>query len=138
MKEMLDGVGLVSFLKTSGGKGYHVTVPTKAEADYKKVGEFCRAAAEYLEKKYPDSYTSNIRKAARKGRQFIDWLRNGKGATSVCPYSLRAREGAKVAMPIYWEELKDAAPDFADIAVALKRLRQPDPWRDFFEILKSH
>lgn len=138
LKEMLDGVGLVSFLKTSGGKGYHVTVPTKAEADYKKVGEFCRAAAEYLEKKYPDSYTSNIRKAARKGRQFIDWLRNGKGATSVCPYSLRAREGAKVAMPIYWEELKDAAPDFADIAVALKRLRQPDPWRDFFEILKSH
>lgn len=138
LKAMLDEIGLKSFVKTSGGKGYHVTVPTKAEADYEQVKAFCKAAAQYLEKKHPDLYTSNIRKAARKGRQFIDWMRNIKGATSVCPYSLRAREGARAAVPIFWQEIKKLPPDFADMDAALKRLKQPDPWQDFFEILKSH
>jgi bifunctional non-homologous end joining protein LigD len=86
-----------------------------------------------MEQKWPDRYTSNVRKSQRKNRIFIDWIRNGRGATSVAPYSLRARKGATVSMPIAWDELDTAAPDGFNIENALKRLGGKDPWKDFYK-----
>jgi bifunctional non-homologous end joining protein LigD len=89
--------------------------------------------AKTMEAMWPDRYTSNVRKEQRRGRIFIDWIRNGRGATSVAPYSARAREGAPVSMPISWEELDTVAPNGVAIGDAVKRLRKKDPWEGFFE-----
>ena len=94
--------------------------------------DFAKRVAQVMEHKWPDRYTSNVRKANRAGKIFIDWIRNGRGATSVAPYSLRAREGAKVSMPIAWDELDVVAPDGITIADALARIAgNEDPWEDF-------
>lgn len=87
-----------------------------------------------MEEKWPEKYTTNIRKKERKGKIFIDWLRNSRGATCVAPYSLRVRELPRVSMPIAWSELDKIAPDGVDIAMAKKRLSKKDPWADFFEV----
>lgn len=133
LKSVLDALNLKSFLKTSGGKGYHVVVPLIPDAPWDKFHDFAKNTAKLMESKWPNKYTSNIRKAARKGRIFIDWVRNGRGATSVAPYSLRARDGAKASVPISWEELDTIAPDGVDMFGAIQRLNQPDPWSDFFK-----
>ncbi|NLC03934.1 MAG: DNA ligase, partial [Tissierellia bacterium] len=73
------------------------------------------------------------RKEKRKNKIFIDWLRNGRGATSVAPYSIRARKGAKVSMPILWKELDEVAPDDINMKQAILRTREEDPWKGFFE-----
>ncbi len=134
LKSILDEIGLVSFLKTSGGKGYHVVVPTKKLKTWKKTREFCKNIAELMETKWPDKYTSNIRKEARKGKIFIDWVRNTKGATSVAPYSLRVRKKASVSMPIKWSELDKIKPDEITMEEAVKRLKRKDPWEKFYEV----
>lgn len=131
LKSVLDGLGLKAFLKTSGGKGYHIVVPFQPKTDWDTFHDFARRVAEVMEAKWPDRYTSNIRKSKRGGKIFIDWIRNGRGATSVAPYSLRARPGAKVSMPIAWNELDSVAPDGIDYKDALQRLEIPDPWKDF-------
>lgn len=131
LKAVLEELRLPAFLKTSGGKGYHVVVPFAATVDWESFRAFARDVAVLLTERYPDRYTANMRKIARKGKIFIDWARNTRGATSVAPYSLRARPGAKVAMPIAWDELDDVTPDFFDLTAALKRLREPDPWAYF-------
>ncbi|MPM38526.1 Multifunctional non-homologous end joining protein LigD [bioreactor metagenome] len=87
-----------------------------------------------MEQKWPDRYTANIRKAKRTDKIFIDWIRNGRGATSIAPYSLRARRGAKVSMPIAWDELDTVAPNGVDMAEALRRVELSDPWKGFFEV----
>ncbi|MFA5450357.1 MAG: DNA ligase, partial [Clostridia bacterium] len=84
--------------------------------------------------KFSDRYTTNMRKEKRKGKIFVDWVRNGRGATSVAPYSLRAREGARVAMPISWDELDTMPPDGITITEALARLNASDPWEQFANI----
>ena len=133
IKGILDELSLRSYLKTSGGKGYHVVVPLKPAASWDAFHGFARRVAEVMERKWPDRYTSNVRKVNRKGRIFIDWIRNGRGATSVAPYSLRARKGARVSMPISWEELDAVAPDGVTMADALLRIRGDDPWKGFFQ-----
>ena len=75
-----------------------------------------------------------MRKDCRKGKIFIDWVRNGRGATSIAPYSLRARKGATVSMPIFWNELDKIAPNEITIFNARERLRKKDPWSNFFKI----
>lgn len=132
MKEILDELSLTSFLKTSGGKGYHVVVPLNATSDWEVVREFAKLCAQAMEERWPDRYTSNMRKEKRKGKIFIDWVRNGRSATSVAAYSLRAREGAPVSMPILWEELDDVLPNGIRLKDALERLKKEDPWKDFF------
>jgi bifunctional non-homologous end joining protein LigD len=134
IKKVLDQLSLVSYLKTSGGKGYHVVVPFMPSADWDMFHDFARRIAELMEQKWPDRYTSNVRKANRKNKIFIDWIRNGRGATSIAPYSVRARKGAKVSMPITWNELDTVAPDGVDLEDALKRIGGSDPWKDFFQI----
>ncbi|MGE5613366.1 MAG: DNA ligase D [Bacillota bacterium] len=132
IKAILDGLSLVSFLKTSGGKGYHVVIPFKPSAGWEAFYDFAGKIAEIMEQKWPDRYTSNIRKDKRKNKIFIDWVRNGRGATSIAPYSIRARKGAPVSMPITWEELETVPPDGVDMAGALARISGDDPWKDFF------
>ena len=134
IRTILQELSLDSFLKTSGGKGYHVVVPLKPSADWEKVHDFARSVAEVMEQKWPERYTSNVRKIKRKGKIFVDWIRNARGATSIAPYSLRARKGAKVSMPISWEELDTVSPDGVDMKDALLRLSREDPWERFFSI----
>jgi bifunctional non-homologous end joining protein LigD len=133
LKSILDQLGLVSYLKTSGGKGYHVVVPFAPSADWDRFSGFARQIAEVMEQKWPDRYTSNIRKDKRRDRIFIDWIRNGRGATSIAPYSLRARKGAPVSMPISWDELDSVAPDGINMEQALSRMSGSDPWEGFYQ-----
>lgn len=132
LKKILDEYHLKSYLKTSGGKGYHVVVPFKSKMSWDEFRSIAKNIALLMETKYPDKYTSNIRKAKRKGKIFIDWVRNTKGATSVAPYSLRARDYLPVSMPIKWSELDKIAPNEIKIFDAIKRLKRKDPWADFF------
>ncbi|HBD64363.1 MAG TPA: DNA ligase D, partial [Clostridiales bacterium] len=132
IRSILTELSLDSYLKTSGGKGYHVVVPLKPAADWNIFYDFARRVAEVMEQKWPERYTSNVRKAKRTNKIFIDWMRNGRGATSIAPYSLRARKGAKVSMPITWDELYTVAPDGISMADALLRIAGNDPWEDFF------
>jgi len=132
-RDILTELSLKSYLKTSGGKGYHVVVPLKPAVPWAEFYDFARRVAEAMEQRWPDRYTSNVRKARRKGKIFIDWIRNGRGATSIAPYSLRAREGAKVSMPITWDELDTVAPGSVNMAEALRRISGQDPWHDFFQ-----
>lgn len=131
VRSILAELSLNSYLKTSGGKGYHVVVPLIPSASWDAFHDFARRIAEVMEQKWPDRYTSNVRKAKRTNKIFIDWIRNGRGATSIAPYSIRARKGAKVSMPIAWEELDTVAPDGITMADALARIGGNDPWKDF-------
>lgn len=132
LKSILDQLSLVSFLKTSGGKGYHVVIPFSPAAGWDAFNEFARNTAKTMAAMWPDRYTSNVRKNRRINRIFIDWIRNGRGATSIAPYSVRAREGAPVSMPIAWKELDTVTPDGISMEEAVKRLRRKDPWEAFF------
>ncbi len=132
LKSILSELSLISYLKTSGGKGYHVVVPFKPSVSWDVFREFARRIAEVMEKKWPGRYTANVRKTRRTDKIFIDWMRNGRGATSIAPYSLRARAGCKVSMPISWDELDTVAPDGVDMNDALSRIEKADPWKDFF------
>ncbi len=134
LKKVLEMLGLKSFLKTSGGKGYHVVVPFQPYAKWEAFHDFAKKVADLMESKWPDKYTSNMRKEKRKGKIFIDWARNGRGSTSVAPYSLRARVGAPVSMPIKWSELDTVSPNGIDMQEALKRIKRANPWKNFFEV----
>lgn len=134
IKNLLDKLSLISYLKTSGGKGYHVVVPFQASVTWETFYGFAKRVAEVMEKQMPDRYTDNIRKDKRKGKIFIDWERNGRGATSVAPYSIRAKKGACVSMPIDWGELDTVAPDGINAEEALSRISGNDPWKDFYQI----
>lgn len=133
LKSILAELSIQSYLKTSGGKGYHVVVPFQPAASWDVFRDFAKRVAEVMEQKWPDRYTSNIRKEKRKNKIFIDWIRNSRGATSVSPYSIRARKGAKVSMPISWDELDAIAPDGISMADALLKIGKDDPWEDFFQ-----
>ncbi len=132
LKKILDELGLKSYLKTSGGKGYHVVVPIGHNMSWSVFRQTAKNIALLMEARWPDKYTSNMRKENREGKIFIDWVRNTKGATSVAPYSIRLREKAFVSMPIKWSELDKVKPKDITIEEALKRLKRKDPWEDFF------
>ena len=105
LKALLEDLGLKSSPLLSGGKGIHVVVPLDASKDWPTVKSFADRFSRAISEAEPQTFTANIRKVQRKGRIFLDWLRNQRGATAVMPYSARAREGAPVAAPIAWEEL---------------------------------
>lgn len=105
LREVFETAKLESFVKSTGGKGLHVCIPIAPGLEWDQVKAFSGYIAEAMEKEAPDRYTANISKAARKGRIFIDYLRNGRGATFIAPYSTRARESAPVAVPLEWDEL---------------------------------
>lgn len=135
IKDLLESAGLSPYPMLTGGKGVHVIAPLAPEADWDGVRAFCRGLAQALAEGQPDRYTAEMSKARRKGRIFIDWLRNQRGQTSVAPYSVRARKGAPVATPIRWDELSKAASgahyDMTSLPRRLASLRD-DPWADYF------
>ena len=102
---LLEDLGLKTFPLLSGGKGIHVVVPLDASKEWPTVKSFADRFSRAIAEAEPEMFTANIRKVERKGRIFLDWLRNQRGATAVLPYSARAREGAPVSAPIAWEEL---------------------------------
>ncbi len=130
LKSVLDELHLKSFLKTSGGKGYHIVVPFSHSKNWENFSEFSKDVALLLEARWPKLFTSNIRKDSRHGRIFVDYLRNKKGATCVAPYSLRARAGAPVSCPISWKNLEKISPN----QVKLKNIDKflTNPWVNFF------
>lgn len=132
LKNILDQLKLKSYLKTSGGKGYHIVVPIN-NVNWKETRKIAKDIATLMETKWPDKYTSNIRKEKRNGKIFIDWVRNTRGATSIAPYSLRTRKNATVSMPIAWKDLDKIKPNEITMKKAIERLKLSDPWADFFD-----
>jgi len=135
IRARLDELAMPAFVKVSGGKGYHVVVPLKPKAGWDEVKGFAHDFAKAMEQAEPERFTATLSKKARKGRIFIDYLRNGRGSTTVAPYSSRAKKGATVAMPVRWDEVEaGVAPDAFPLGgkATLKRLAQDDPWTDFF------
>lgn len=131
VRKLLKGLGLESFLKSTGGKGLHVAVPMKPEHDWPAVKSFAHHLVLEMERQKPDLYVTKMTKASRKNRIYLDYLRNDRDATAVAPYSPRARSGAPVAMPLRWNELDaEERPRFhvPDIAEWRGRLRR-DPWK---------
>lgn len=131
LRRLLARLELESFLRVSGGKGLHVVVPLNPGCDWALTRRFARGFAEALAQAEPDRFLAVASKRLRNRRIFIDYLRNGRGATAVASYSLRARPRAPVAMPIGWNELaRLARPDAFTLASVPEKLRRRrrDPW----------
>lgn len=131
---------LNAYIMTSGSKGLHVVVPLKCQEDFDEVREFARQISQYIADKNPGKYTTSIRKNQRKGRLYIDFLRNSYMQTSVSPFSIRAIMGAPVATPLQWTELnkRGMSAQTYTLQNIFKRLEQVEnPWRDFNENAKS-
>ncbi len=139
VKKHLEDLGFESLIKTSGGKGFHVVIPLKPKARWEEVKTFARDFAYALAQSTPDKYTATLAKKARKGRIFIDYLRNGRGSTTVAAYSSRANPEAAVSMPIDWSQLKHGIDPNSFVIngdATRKALRGKDPWPEFFKMGK--
>jgi bifunctional non-homologous end joining protein LigD len=141
IRDHLSDIGLVSFAMLSGGKGVHVVVPLTPGHDWEAHKDFASRFAQALSAAEPDRFVATMSKAKRKGRIFIDWLRNQRGSTAILPYSARARVGAPVAVPVSWDELdgmKDAHPFGIDDADdLLKRATGLKGWGFAIQALPS-
>jgi bifunctional non-homologous end joining protein LigD len=128
---LLQELDLVSFIKTTGGKGLHIVVPIQRRMDWDNAKAFCRAVADFMVAAAPDRYIAKMSKAARKGKVFVDYLRNDRGATAVAPYSTRNRPGATVSVPLTWEELSPTIKsdhfNIHNLVTRLSKLKK-DPW----------
>lgn len=132
LHELLDQIRCPSFLMTTGSRGLHVVVPLDASVDFDRSREVASAVAERLAGRYPEALTTAQRKNKRRGRLYLDVMRNARGQTSVVPYSLRARPGAPVATPLDWDELSGAelGPQYYNLGNIRRRLAQKeDPWK---------
>jgi bifunctional non-homologous end joining protein LigD len=132
MRRLLEELGLVPFLKTTGSRGLHVVVPLNRTAHFDEVREFARRVADVLARRRPRDATMEFYKEKRGGRVFIDTNRNGTAQTAVPAFAVRARDGAPVAMPVTWDELGDARlnPQSFHVRNAVERMRSvPDPMR---------
>jgi len=137
VRDRLQEIGLESFVRLSGGKGVHVVVPLTPKADWAQAKDFCESFAQAMAEHAPDRYVATMSKAKRTGVIFIDWLRNARGATSVCSWSLRARPSAGVAVPLRWEELgRVTAADAFPLPKALQRAQKlkKDPWEGIDQV----
>ena len=108
MRNLFDEKGLKYFVKTSGGKGLHLYIPLNTKVTFDETKEFAKAVAQAFENHLPDKATSNMKKEERKGKVFIDWSQNDMNKSTVCVYSLRAREYPTVSTPVTWGELENA------------------------------
>jgi bifunctional non-homologous end joining protein LigD len=107
LRELLGKMKLKSFAKTSGSKGLQVYVPLNTPVTYDQTKELSHALAEYLEREHVDLVVSRMSKALRKGKVFVDWSQNDEHKTTICVYSLRAKEEPTVSTPVTWEEVAD-------------------------------
>jgi bifunctional non-homologous end joining protein LigD len=129
--ELLDGLGLTTYLKTTGSRGYHVLVPLRPSLAFDEVRDFARRCGEVLVENAPDLLTLEQRKAKRGDRVYVDIGRNAYGQTAVPAYAVRAREGAPVSTPISWDELSRVKPSQFTVTSVRRRLARRDcPWAD--------
>jgi len=141
LKRYLADMGLQTFPMLTGGKGVHVIVPLTPEAEWPAVKDFAQRFSVALATAEPERFTANLAKAKRKGRMFLDYLRNQRGATAILPYSSRAREGASVAAPVTWEELDDMPSGArftvrdADLLVERASSRTLQGWSEASQVL---
>jgi bifunctional non-homologous end joining protein LigD len=139
-RDRLEELGLRSFVKTTGGKGVHVVVPLARRHNWEQVREFSRALATEAARRAPQHYLEHASKADRKGRIFVDYLRNAWGASIVTPFSTRSRPGAPVSTPLTWDELRSGAEpmDFTvrTVPERLAALRE-DPWQGYAEAARQ-
>jgi bifunctional non-homologous end joining protein LigD len=137
---VLEDLGLTAFLKTTGGKGLHLVVPIQPRIDWDEAKAFCKSLADFVVRAAPERYVATMSKAARKGKVFIDYLRNGRGATAVAAYSTRAKPGATVSVPIAWEELSSRLRSdhftVSNVPERLAKLKR-DPWADMAAIRQT-
>ncbi|MNS54222.1 putative ATP-dependent DNA ligase YkoU [compost metagenome] len=136
LKPRLEALGLSPFVKTTGGKGLHVVVPIRTDArnriDWDQAKIFAKAVSDALKADHPDRFTTTMAKAARGGKIFLDYLRNGRAATAVAPWSPRARPGAGIACPLSWDQVQPGLdPTAFTLLSAADLLRTPDPWAEF-------
>lgn len=133
VRDVLEEVGLPCYAKTSGGKGVHVMVPLERRSSWEESKEFARSVAERLTRREPERYVATMAREKRRGKVFIDYLRNSAEATAVVAYSPRARSGAPVSVPIGWEELTaELDPDrFTVESVPRLLASRTDPWKEF-------
>jgi bifunctional non-homologous end joining protein LigD len=140
MRDRLKALGLESFLKTTGGKGLHVVAPIAPRDEWPEVKAFTRALAAAMERDSPDAYTTVMSKKERRGKIFIDYLRNDRGSTAIAPFSTRARPGAPVAMPQPWKALSPALKpsEFTVLTVPKKlKAQRIDPWAEIGKLRQS-
>lgn len=140
LRERLSEIGLETFLKTTGGKGLHVVVPITRRGTWPEIKAFSRGVVSQMEQDSPREYTTTMRKTARSGKIFLDYLRNDRGATAVAPYSTRARQGAPVAMPLDWDALSASIhADHFHVGNARAHIarRKHDPWEEFGSVRQS-
>ena len=139
-RKMLDLLGLECWLKTSGGKGLHVVVPLTPKWDYGQVKGFSEAMVKHMAATIPKLFVSKSGESNRVGRIFIDYLRNGKGATTIAAFSARARPGLGVSVPVTWRELAGLVSsdqwNIFNLHERLKKLRA-DPWKDYWKKKQS-
>ncbi len=140
LRDFLSEIDLAGFVKTTGGKGVHIVVPLVRRSGWEELKAFARAVAETMVRRHPDRFIATMSKEKRKGKIFIDYLRNSRGATSVAAYSTRAREKAPVSAPLRWDELtSDMASDAYRIDNLPNRISalKDDPWKGFFDLNQS-
>jgi bifunctional non-homologous end joining protein LigD len=137
LKDMLEDLELKSFVKLTGGKGLHVHIPILPLYDWDQIKSFTQTLALELVSLNPHKYVANMSKKLRTKKIFVDYLRNGYGATAVVPYSLRARALSAVALPVEWAELKKIKdPQEFTMDKALKKIksRKKDPWEGMLKL----
>lgn len=140
VRTLLEEAGLLGFLKTTGGKGLHIVLPIRPTLTWDEAKAFARSVADRMVRTFPDRFTAALAKEKRKGRIFIDYLRNAEGATAIAPYAVRARANAPVATPIAWDELaQDVRGDHFHVHNVPARLaaQGKDPWAEFFTVRQS-
>ena len=137
LRDWLATAGLVSFVKTTGGKGLHLVVPIRRRHAWDEVKRFCRRVAAAFEARSPGRYTKNPSKAARRGKILLDYMRNTRGATAVAAFSTRARPQASVSVPVAWEELDViTSSDGMNLQSVVRRLQHQrhDPWAELEQV----
>ncbi|WP_353190334.1 DNA ligase D [Pandoraea pnomenusa] len=134
IRGLLEALGLMAFVKTSGGKGLHVVTPLARRHTWEVAKGFAQSVAQHMARVFPDRFTATMGAKHRVGKCFVDYLRNYRGATTVCAYSARAREGMGVSMPLDWEALSDLrSADAWNVRNAVEHLTalKQDPWADY-------
>ncbi|HWI41127.1 MAG TPA: non-homologous end-joining DNA ligase [Verrucomicrobiae bacterium] len=140
VRELLGGLGLESFVKTSGRRGFHLHVPLEPGEAWEEVSRFARTFSLHCARRHPSLFVSRSGPENRRGRIFVDWMRNTRGNNSVDAWSLRAGEGAPAAVPLEWRELEQGvAPDAFHLGNIRQRLEKlpRDPWEEYFRIRQS-
>ena len=136
VRGFLQQLGLESWLKTSGGKGLHVVVPLAPRIDYETVKDFSKAVVEHLGRVIPSRFVAKSGPANRIGKLFVDYLRNGHGATTAAAFSARARPGLGVSMPVAWDDLpklKSGAQWTIVTAREHLSFQAVDPWAGYWK-----